>query len=348
MSVLISTKSLPEEANGTRILLFIMDTIFDLLNNCNPNIALRSGGKSREELILYLKLLDSFEFQTSAKISCLNNLKISIRCFLSFQKFLEENYSIEYVLTRHYNQDCLENLFSIVRYEADENGNIRPEIFRKVFSSIIFSDYIKYKKIENKNCLDDSDIFLKIVKKKKLKIDDDKIDNNLPNIDLESFDYAIFDQENKIDPQYLTLNVSTYIAGFLLKKLENFICSKCFCLLISNDNSQPGLEFTNAKEWQGHSLKKPNFLFSNFVKIFNDFFNDKIEEMWYLENLRNIFCNQFLDGIGPMFNDLCCNLKMLKFCTHTLFRVLITHYLKKKNDKLLEKLLKTKKFLKSK
>lgn len=347
MAVLIKTKQLEPESEGTRILLKFMNSLFDLLNNCDASKGLRSEGKERDKLIFYLNLLNNFSFATSTPIPCINNLKISIRCFLSYQLFLEQNFKLEYILTRHYNQDCIENLFSIIRYEADENGSLRPEVFKKVFSSLLFSNFVRYKSIENKNCLDDENIFLSLVKKDhKIKESvEDKPSDNISITELDYLDSKFLElNDDNIDRNYLTLNVSSYIAGFLLKKMD-FICKECFFKLSSSDKNQPGLEFIGAKERPGQNLYSPSYLFSNFVKMFSDFFDFNIDDMWYLKDLRKIFCEKFLSEVGHIFEQFCCNEKIAIFCTGMLFRILTTHYLKKRNEKFSDDLLKKKQFL---
>lgn len=176
MSVLIETKKLPPEANGMRVLLKLLNSLFDLLNNCDPSKALKIDSKSQCDLIFYLELLDSFSFSTSNTIPCLDNLKTSIKCFLSYQIYLNKNFNIDYILTRHYNQDCLENLFSIIRNIGAENGNLLPEVFRKVFSSVLFFNFVKYKRIGNsKNCIDDENVFLELTNNRKKLIRKDLI-----------------------------------------------------------------------------------------------------------------------------------------------------------------------------
>lgn len=49
-----------------------------------------------------------------------------------------------------------------------------------------------------------------------------------------------------------------------------------------------------------------------------------------------------------MMSDECCKEKIIKFCPSLIFRILITHFLKKKNDKLTLNFLKTNDFLKVK
>lgn len=136
MNVLIGTSQLPKEATGTAILLKLINSLFDLLNNCDTSKSLKENGETRDKLVFYLKVLDSFSFKSDSKIHCLENHKISIRCFLSYQIFIFKTYRIEYILTRHYNQDCLENFFSIMRYECNESGGLRTETFRRDFRQL--------------------------------------------------------------------------------------------------------------------------------------------------------------------------------------------------------------------
>lgn len=283
---------------------------------------------------------------------CLKALKISIRTFLDYQSHLNTIYKIDYILTRHFNQDCLENLFSIIRYLASKNGFLKTETFKKVFSSVLFSNFVKYKKINNKNCLDDINVFISFIPKEKMSKErkwcEDLIDKDCDLLNKTCLDFE--DCIKNLDSEYVEFNIATYIAGFLLKKLQNIVCKNCCDLVSSNEENQAGFEFINAKQWPGHFLKRPNFLFSNFVSLFCKSFFASIEGILYKKNVRKIFCENFLLEIGDMFLDiyLCCKETFLEFSLKLLFRVLIYHHLKKLNAKLSSEYLKTKEFLKSK
>lgn len=83
------------------------------------------------------------------------------------------------------------------------------------------------------------------------------------------------------------------ISVFVIKKM-NFLCSKCLNFLTNSKTNQPGLEFIDHKEWQGHSLKRPSFFFANFVSLFCQYFDYKIDSILYIKNLKDIFCREIL------------------------------------------------------
>ena len=121
---------LNEEAKGTELLLKFMNDLFDCLNNRDSaeDKCLKQDNAAWTKLTKCLETLKYFRFVTETnrqqlKIACLSNLRLSIASFMCFQQFMNRDYQIDYILTGNYNQNPLENFFTLVRNnENGENG----------------------------------------------------------------------------------------------------------------------------------------------------------------------------------------------------------------------------------
>lgn len=339
---------LGEEARGTAIVLSIMNELFDLLNNkhCVEDLRLQEGSKSWKRLLLYFELLSTFKFRTDTKVNCLYNLRVTILSFLNLQRFLNQLYSCEYTLTGHYNQDCLENYFSMIRRECSENGQLRVATFSRTFMSTVYSFFIRRDLPLNKNC--ENDVF-NLVDLQPLNcknhIDTSSFDLNLDlvggQIERLNRSFGIGRQANDIN-----LNICSYIAGFVIRKLETRVCRTCILKLSTPVDGQAGLEFIRAKQWEGHQLIRPSDDFVNFVNRSCQTFFDTIDNDLYDQNVRQIVCSKMVtESSFHLIQEFCCRTSILKSSSYVLYFVLIKHHLKQLNQNLTSKYVKTKQVL---
>jgi hypothetical protein len=285
MKFLIDNKKLEAEAKGTQILVKLLNDLFDILNNNDTyeDSVLKEGNKAYQSLIRYLELLESFKFvdkngKKVTRINCIKNLQTTIGSLLAYQKHIKINYGQEYILTRRFNQDALENLFSMLRYLAKENGQLRVTTFKTAFCSLIYCSSFNLNLSVNKNCIDDNDKFaLFNITKSNMKENEDKFQFDFSNFNEEErfLSSDLIKDNNDLNNNELNddihYNVSVYITGFAIKKLSRFICSDCE-IVLKADCFHKGLELTNAKETSPGKLIKPSIELSKFVQEFIRFF----------------------------------------------------------------------------
>ena len=73
----------------------------------------------------------SYQFRPSV-VSCIVGWQISIISLMALWKDLQ-NSGFKYLLTNRLNQDCLENVFSILRSKGRFRDNPDPQQFRAAF-----------------------------------------------------------------------------------------------------------------------------------------------------------------------------------------------------------------------
>lgn len=357
-----------ESAIGTAILLKFLNDLFDLLNNkhSSEQNVLKKNSIAHLKLVESLKIVSSFEFQTTNKnmIKTIDNFEITINSLIQLQSFLSINYNIEYILTKKFNQDCLENFFAMVRHESNENNNVRPLVFRRVFTVLIYSSFFKRKLSSKKNSYDDDFQFIcPNLKKTSDQLVSDKFICSLREEEMESLDqFDHFDNLDNLnnfnlnndyfDNQKSNLQVCTYISGFVLKKLKSKICLTCFSNLQTTDINQIGLEFTKLKQFKNCNLVKPNSSFVDFVQLAISFFNKNIDQCLYKNGTRNLICSEFVKMYHFSLDQSICESDCIEKINTELisivFLILVKHFLKFYNTKFSSVFKKTKLFLNSK
>ena len=120
INMLCTTNSLPEDTNATAEFIETMDQLFNTFNSAN----LKSSHKHMNALndtSGHIPFLDScFHFlsklttQNGGVVPCIVGWLISICSLRSIWKDLQVN-GFKYLLTNRLNQDCVKNLFSIIR-----------------------------------------------------------------------------------------------------------------------------------------------------------------------------------------------------------------------------------------
>ena len=345
MKVLINRNSLGQEALGTSILAGLFNDLFDLLNNreCSDCNYLKLNNQNFSKLSKFFNLLSEFKFQSDANINCINNLRLTISSILKFTEYVSDRQN--YVLTGLLNQDSLENLFSRFRFYACENGNLRPEVFRRVFRTFCLTTYFQTRLSIRSNCKDDSDLFISPIKI-----------NRRPPLVQDHFDLVAEELE------FLEINVCPlldnpdfdvvgYISGFLLRKLIKLLCSHCFGQLQSDEANGFGHKLLEFKQYKGGKLIVPSLKFAMYIEQAIYLFFSNIDKAMFRKDAKNSICSKFLLEIEPIFIDGCvedCNSKLPAKCISLVFSIMIKHHLKKFNSELTTKSNKTKQILKSK
>lgn len=121
------------------------------------------------------------------------------------------------------------------------------------------------------------------------------------------------------------------------------ICNTFFNDLLSKDNNQLGLDFTNSKDYS-NNLLKPSLVYCDLVQKAIKKIYQSIETKFLENDLRQIIYNNFLNTHEPL--DKHCKDNM----TGTIlivFAILIKHFLKVLNCKFSKSFTKTQNFFKN-
>jgi hypothetical protein len=177
----------------------------------------------------------------------------NIRAFRELWKMCQAE-GFQYLRTRAVNQDCLENLFSIIRQNG--MGNTNPSCYQ-------FAHALKTSVLNNltgsfcrdKNCEDDDGNLLSTLEEfldngftlAKPIVDDH--DNELLTINVPNFN------ENSLKDENLDTQGLSYVCGYFVKKIKAMKCVSCLDALLSQ-NLELHHIFTSFKENDGKTRLK--------------------------------------------------------------------------------------------
>lgn len=141
-----------------------MDQLFNCFNSGTRTsnakmrhaMSLKSGHK--EFLVNCLTWLDGIKSLGPRKLPCLSGWQMAIKGLLQLWDELHSKYKLSYLLTNRLNQDCLENLFSIIRGKGGHRDNPDACQFRSAFRQVMV-DAIMVPSA-GANCQEDIDTFL--------------------------------------------------------------------------------------------------------------------------------------------------------------------------------------------
>lgn len=157
-----------------------MNILFDLLNSKDLNDANEyKRGISANNIIILKELscyLETLSKPTKGKVFWIDGMRQTVNCIIGLyeEHYVERNYNL---LTRHLNQDPLENLFGQIRSQVVNSQNPYMIDFLRILSRIITSKMNI--SLKNANCEYDFTseltlIDLKMVKKEEESVVDDR------------------------------------------------------------------------------------------------------------------------------------------------------------------------------
>jgi hypothetical protein len=153
-----------KEAEHTATFIENMDQLF----NCFNSKSLSSTAKMRhaftatsghkEYLTKMVKWIKSIRCNTKRPLPCLAGWEMSINALLQLWDTLNTKYGVSFLLTNRLNQDCVENLFSIIRAKGAQRDNPDAGQFRAAFRQVMVDLVMVPSK--SANCENDVDKFV--------------------------------------------------------------------------------------------------------------------------------------------------------------------------------------------
>jgi hypothetical protein len=217
-----------------------MDNLFDIFNSFtligNSNQFLKPiSGKSEKHWAFLKEMRDLF-----ANMQVLNKNKNSPPCFSGWVANinglkllwcdLETNFQFKYLLTRRLTQDCIENLFSILRGKGGCNITPDASSFWAAIRSTIASQILTPS--DDSNCEIDMDQFLlKQNDLKKLRV----IINVSHDDNAEDVDTAEYEN---LDLTMVEINAIENVAGWVCSRIPHKQCREQICSYEDSFNSE--------------------------------------------------------------------------------------------------------------
>ena len=136
MSTLVSLKHLPESAMYTAQFVQQFDALFNTFNSQSLKSSQRLVHAFNDSNGHYAFLKESLDFLSKLKtiegkyLPCIYGCKISINALFGLWQHLKKEEKFQFILTGRLNQDCDENLFSIIRGKGGFHDNPDVEQFK--------------------------------------------------------------------------------------------------------------------------------------------------------------------------------------------------------------------------
>ncbi|XP_040355081.1 uncharacterized protein LOC115322190 [Ixodes scapularis] len=160
MYAFVTFQQLPPAAIHTARFVERIDRLFDSLNSSHksaktPFASAMHNGSVHEEF--FKECIEVFEtpqvLGCRRQPNCIRGFCLTMRSLMMLCNHLTVNFGFTYILTRHLNQDTLENTFAIIRSKSGANANSTSRQFQAAFRHLLVSNLFKL--TEKSNCAED-------------------------------------------------------------------------------------------------------------------------------------------------------------------------------------------------
>lgn len=165
LSTLHQLKVLPESAIETAKFVENFDQLFNSFNSSSwtSNQKMRHAFTDTSEHKTFLrdmlKWLRTINSNSGRKLPCVEGWMMAINSLLSLRQVLHQEHGLNYLFTQRLNQDCLENLFSVMRGSKGGNRvNPNAKEFREALRAAMVDAILVHS--DGSNCQEDSEKFL--------------------------------------------------------------------------------------------------------------------------------------------------------------------------------------------
>ena len=298
INTMVTFKTLPTEALVTANFLKRFDSLFNCFNIKKPkskkpyNHAMTVNSNHHDFLKECEVWLSSVKSRSKRSLPCLQGWQIAIKSLnLLFQELAASG--VKYLLTSRLNQDCLENLFSIIRGKGGNRDNPSVNEFRVALHQTMVD--MLFKTTKNKNCEDDVDHFLINLPFPS------SASTNTPEQNLQEYQEIYENESHHQDASLgdkvnlgLNLqneNVIAYISGFIVKKLKNKLCNNCLANISGSfeDTNLANLTLLKNKMYSDDctiGLQIPSQIMINICTLLENKYNRFSKHLFHSINLR--------------------------------------------------------------
>jgi len=102
--------------------------------------------------------MSCLQAKSSKSLPCIKGWCMAIRGLLLLWRDLHNNHGLQFLMTNRLNQDCLENLFSVIRRKGGHGDNPTASQFRHHLRQAMVDSILLHS--NSSNCAEDADSFL--------------------------------------------------------------------------------------------------------------------------------------------------------------------------------------------
>ena len=331
ISTLSVLGQLPSAASETAKFIDKFDQLFNAFNS----VSLSSPQQYRHAITATSKHVDFLQNALSfvrliskpdgKSLPCLEGWQMSINALMQLWHELHAIHGYKFMLTSRLNQDCIENMFSIIRGKGGNRDNPDPQQFRAAFRQVAVDQLLKSS--DKGNCQDDLDTILLSLNNMSEKKSEKSVSDlrNTPATDVPGTGGEALSVAN--------INVVAYMAGYLLRKCPVNHCPVChskFMLLHQPDDVE--YTFLRHKAYRAEgTLVYPTPLFLHFVKQLESTFMADFESLMHMHGVLARLCQH----AEVLAKDLHCDDEVcaskVKSMTYLYMKVRLMHALKVSN-----------------
>ena len=333
ISTLSTLGHLPPDASKIAKFIDKFDQLFNAFNSVSTSSsqqfrhAISSTTNHMDFLQNCIKFLNNISKPDKKLLPCLEGWQISVHVLIALWGELHSVCKFRFLLTSRLNQDCVENMFSIIRGKGGNRDNPDPQQFRAAFRQVAVSQLLKPSEVSN--CQDDLDCILLNLNSMATRKADRAVASTLSN----PLEYASDMSEMGDVVGVAQLNVISYMAGYILRKYPVDKCPDCHVMcVLSHQANEAEYTFLCEKAYcpQG-CLVYPSPSFVQFIEQLELKFRNVFDCVMHMNGVIDKLCKhaELLSERAHCGRDQCVARTLLM--TKLYMKVRIMHTLKVSN-----------------
>ena len=347
MGVLAQWGIISSEAIYTSHFIEKMDVLF----NCFNSKTLSSTAKMRhafsetsghkDQLKELKSWIQRIKTKGSREPPCLAGWQLAINALLMMWDILRDDFNFQFLLTNRLNQDCVENLFSIIRAKGAQRDNPDTSQFRAAFRQVMVDSVMVPAK--GANCESDVDHFICSLENVKAgSTPDEQVQPETSLMDMIPWSVksilsvcTVPTYERDEDLTKQENNILAYISGYIVRKLKGKICSPCANKIVGTlDPDHYAYQDFIAKKSYGKLIAPSNTLLGvvqllelKYRKVIDSVVHEEgikaklVRELGKVQRLQSLSCES-------------CHLQLL--VVHMVVNIRLHHTIKEANHSLKE------------
>lgn len=329
ISTLVQLGVFPLVGKVTASFIERFDRLFNAFNSGKMNSSMRmrhamsTSSGHREFLTDTLEWLNKLQTPSGRALPCLSGWRMAIHVLIGLFDDLHTNHGISFLLTNRLNQDCVENLFSVIRGKGGHRDNPSAQQFRYALRQVMVDRF--FVQSDGSNCSADGDKFLLTLTSVMASTPDQPAPlptepEVLPFDERDSLLAFIAIPGPRERDASLVLaekNVLLYIAGYIAKKVTQKVCGECKTVLTGTlTGSDAEIFFSNKQYYdlQSAGLVIPSAELTAVVRKLEACFQLQVCKVLHMDKVRyrlNVFLHKELSHASLVCTLGTCSLKNL-------------------------------------
>ena len=345
MKIMAQWKVISKNAKHTADFIEHMDKLFNSFNskviNTGKNESMQGAITSSSGHITFLKeMLDYMKRLKTLgkkKPACFEGWRLSINAVMSLWNHLQSQHEFKFLLTNRLNQDCLENLFCIIRAKGAQRDNPDAAQFRAAFRQVMVDMVMVPSK--QANCEGDVDEFLcSLEEMKKSAPAPSQLQPPTPSV-MDTLPFSVrsilsvCSFLNHAEQEELTKqesNILAYIAGYIVRKIVGKCCQPCsekFKAHAVEEN--PNHELIQEKSYG--KLQTPSQLLLGLVQLLEIQYRKVIRTIISTENVKAKLALEF-SKVAQLQSFKCDQCHQHLLIVHIMINIRVHHSIREINN----------------